>query len=210
MAERKPGIHTQHGVLFDRKCKIRSNPEKTADGYGYPKQKDPYRTLLDGRESRTLILVLAKRPGGDFIVIIEGVLMYFNEADNRFALTELAKRFAGAELHFDMLNKWMNRQSKMHDTVSKTSATFKFGSDDDKEMEKWHPWLKHQRTYLFNEFKGWRRMGLVLSTLMSIVPVLKTSARAMVYAIKGADSFVGEGSVQHRITLPRESGIVFE
>jgi len=42
-------------------------------------------------------------------------------------LIELAKRFNGAELHFDMFNKWMSKKSSMHDTVSKTNATFKFG-----------------------------------------------------------------------------------
>ncbi len=66
----------------------------------------------------------------------------------------MAKRFNGTELHFDILNKWMSGKSKMHDTVSKTNATFKSGIDDDREIEQWHPSLKHQRTYLFNEFKG--------------------------------------------------------
>lgn len=127
--------------------------------------------------------ILVQHPDGNFIFVIEGVLMYFNEADNKFVFTELAKRFNGAEIHFDMLNKWMSKKSSIHDTVSKTNATFKFGIDDEKEIEKWHLNLKHQRTYLFNEFKGWRRMGFLLSTLMSIVPVLKTSSRAMTYKI---------------------------
>ena len=128
--------------------------------------------------------LLAKHPDGNFIFIIEGVLMYFNEAENKLLFTELAKRFRGAEIHFDMLNKWMSANSSMHDTVSKTNATFKFGVSDDKEIEKWHPRLQHQRTWLFSEFKGWRRMGFILSTLMSIIPAFKTSSRIMMYKIE--------------------------
>lgn len=127
----------------------------------------------------------AKHPHGNFIFVIEGVLMYFNEADNRFLFTELARRFKGAEIHFDMLNKWMSTKSSMHDTVSKTNATFKSGIDDEKKIEKWHPDLRHVRTYLFNEFRGYRRMGLLLTTLMSIIPVFRTSSRLMTYKITG-------------------------
>lgn len=124
-----------------------------------------------------------KHPTGNFIFIIEGVLMYFSEADNKFVFTALAERFRRAEIHFDMLNKWMSTKSSMHDTVSKTNAKFVFGIDDEKAIEQWHPALKHTRTYLFNEFKGWRRMGFVLTTLMSIIPVMKTSSRLMAYVI---------------------------
>ena len=127
--------------------------------------------------------ILLKHPNGNFIFIIEGVLMYFSEEDNKFVFTELAKRFDGAEIHFDMLNKWMSKKSALHDTVKKTNAKFIFGIDDEKEIEKWHPNLKHQRSYLFNEFKGWRRMGFVLTTFMSIIPAMKTSSRLMTYKI---------------------------
>ncbi|ENU56983.1 class I SAM-dependent methyltransferase [Acinetobacter sp. RIT698] len=122
-------------------------------------------------------------PNGHFMFVIEGVLMYFNQAQNQQVLTALAERFSGAELHFDMLNAWMSTKSALHDTVSKTKATFKFGLDDEKEIETWHPKLKHVQTYLFNQFKGWRRMGLVLTTLMSIVPKLKTSSRIVMFKI---------------------------
>jgi methyltransferase (TIGR00027 family) len=124
-----------------------------------------------------------QHPDSDFIFIIEGVLMYFNEKDNKFVFVELAKRFRGAEIHFDMLNKIASRNSSRHDTVSKINAVFKFGINDDKEIEKWHPGLLHQKTYLFNEFRGWRRVGFIMSILVSIVPFFKTSLRMMAYKI---------------------------
>ncbi|ACF13462.1 O-methyltransferase domain protein [Chloroherpeton thalassium ATCC 35110] len=125
----------------------------------------------------------SQHPCGDFLFVIEGVLMYFNEPDNQFVFRELAKRFPGAQIHFDMLNKWMSTKSSMHETVKKTNATFKFGIDDEKEIEKWQPSLRHVRTYLFHEFRGWTRMGLLLSILMSVVPTFKTSSRILAYKV---------------------------
>lgn len=122
-------------------------------------------------------------PNGNFMFVIEGVLMYFNEVQNQQFFTALAERFSGAELHFDMLNQWMSTKSALHDTVSKTKATFKFGLNDDKAIEGWHPKLQHVQTYLFHEFKGWRRMGFILSTLMSIFPQMKTASRILTYKI---------------------------
>ena len=122
-------------------------------------------------------------PNGKFMFVIEGVLMYFNQAQNQQVLTALAERFSGAEIHFDMLNAWMSTKSDLHDTVSKTKATFKFGLDNEKDIETWHPKLKYVQTYLFNQFKGWHRMGLMLTTLMSIVPKLKTSSRIVIFKI---------------------------
>ncbi|GAA4800134.1 class I SAM-dependent methyltransferase [Olivibacter ginsenosidimutans] len=127
--------------------------------------------------------ILVKHPHGDFMFVIEGVLMYFSEKENRLVFSELAKRFKGAEIHFDMLNKWMSTKSSIHDTVRKTKATFKFGIDDDREIEKWHPNLRFIRSYLFNDFRGGRRMGLVLWLLMHVIPVFKKSSRLLMYKI---------------------------
>ncbi|MBJ9953163.1 MULTISPECIES: class I SAM-dependent methyltransferase [unclassified Acinetobacter] len=123
-------------------------------------------------------------PQGNFMFVIEGVLMYFTEAQNQQVFIGLAERFSGAEIHFDMLNQWMSTKSALHDTVRKSKATFKFGMDDDKAIEAWHPKLKHVQTFLFNEFKGWRRMGIILTALMSVIPQMKTSSRILMYQIK--------------------------
>jgi hypothetical protein len=83
-----------------------------------------------------------------------------------------------------MLSKWMSGKSSMHETVKKSNATFKFGIDDVKEIEKWHPHLKYQQSRLYSDFKGWRRMGFMLSVLMSVIPVFKYSTRLMAYKIE--------------------------
>jgi O-methyltransferase involved in polyketide biosynthesis len=124
-----------------------------------------------------------KHPDGDFMFIIEGVLMFFNETDNKFVFVELLNRFKGAEVHFDMLNKLASKNSSKHDTVSKSNAVFKFGINDDKELETWHPRLRHQKTYLFNEFRGWRKVGIIISMMMSI-PGFKNMSRMIAYKIE--------------------------
>lgn len=127
--------------------------------------------------------ILSKHPKGNFLFIIEGVLMYFSEEENIFFFQELAKQFDNAELHFDMLNKWMSRNSSLHDTVKKTKATFRFGINNDKEIENWHPHLKHQNTWLYKDFKGCRRMGFLFSILMNYIPKFRTNSRLLAYKI---------------------------
>lgn len=128
--------------------------------------------------------LIAKHPNDNFIFIIEGVLMYFNEEDNQFIFKQLAKRFYGAEIHFDMLNKWMSKKTAAQDTVSKTKATFKFGIDNEKEIEKWHNKLKHYQTTRFCELKGYEKMGRVLTCFMKFIPVLKNSSRILKYRVE--------------------------
>lgn len=124
-----------------------------------------------------------KHPNGNFIFVIEGVLMYFNKADNKHFFTEIAKRFNSAEIHFDMLNKWFSTKSSKHETVRKTNAEFKFGIDDEKEIEQWHPNLRFKESYLFTEFKGWRKMGFFVSTLMILIPLFKKGSQLLIYQV---------------------------
>ncbi|MFU8927199.1 class I SAM-dependent methyltransferase [Acinetobacter puyangensis] len=125
-----------------------------------------------------------QHPSSKFMFVIEGVLMYFTELQNKQLLGNIADRFLGAEIHFDILNRWMSTKSALHDTVRKTKAVFKSGIDNNYEIEQWHPHLKFVQVYRFNDFKGWRRMGLILTTLMSIVPQFKTSSRILIYEVR--------------------------
>ncbi len=81
-------------------------------------------------------------PDGDFLFIIEGVLMYFEETEVRSFLCALADTFAGAAICFDVLSLWSSKNTKRHDTLRKMQATFKWGIDDDKAFTTWHPALQ--------------------------------------------------------------------
>lgn len=148
-----------------------------------PTQQNEHLIASSMLETAWMDQLKQQHPNADFMLVIEGVLMYFDEAQNKQLFHDLAERFTGAEIHFDILNRWMSTKSALHDTVSKTKATFKSGIDDNHEIEQWHPRLKLNHVYRFNDFKGWRRMGLVLSTLMSIIPQFKTSSRILVYKV---------------------------
>lgn len=124
-----------------------------------------------------------QHPDGDFLFVIEGVLMYFEKQKCRQFFIDLANNFKTAELYFDVLNVWMSKNSAIHDTVKNSQAVFKFGIDDDLEIASWHPRLEHVETRLFNSFKGWRQMGFLISSLMSILPAFKNASRLLHYKI---------------------------
>ena len=106
--------------------------------------------------------------------------MYFDEKDNRFVLTEIAKRFKNAEIHFDLPSVWMSEHASIHDTVGKTKAEFKFGIDSPKEIENWSPNLKFIKSYRYTDFKGYRRMGFI-SYLMDFIPRFKNTFKIIAF-----------------------------
>lgn len=121
-----------------------------------------------------------KHPNGSFVFVIEGVLMYFEETSVKKVLLNLAERFPGSFLNFDVVNKWMRRNSHRHDTVKYTGASFKFGCDNDLEFEKWSPKLKHVSIRLFGDSPEWKRIfwqGL----LMKLVPQFRYAGRMLEY-----------------------------
>ncbi len=124
-----------------------------------------------------------EHPDGDFIFIIEGILMYFyiNEIESLFI--NLSKRFINSDIHFDIVNKWMSKNSHMHDSVKYTNASFKFGLDDDKKIENWAENLMHQKTWLYGDFPEWKRAGLINGLLMKIVPIFKYGGRILHYKV---------------------------
>ncbi len=62
--------------------------------------------------------VKTAHPDGNFLFIIEGVLMYFEEAEVRPFFCALADTFPGAEISFDVLSVWSSKNTKRHDTLS--------------------------------------------------------------------------------------------
>ena len=128
--------------------------------------------------------LLQNHPKGEFIFLIEGVLMYFIEADNRLFMEQLAERFSGAELHFDMFNYWMSQNTFLHEGVNRTDATFKFGLDDEKQIEDWHSKLQHEQTWLLSDYPDWYRMGLPFVSLYLINYTVRTAAKFLKFTIK--------------------------
>lgn len=100
-----------------------------------------------------------EHPNGQFMFIVEGVFMYFSKENVQSVFLNLSKRFAKSELLFDILNVWMSNNTNLHDAIKLTNAKFRYGTDDDKEMEKWADNLELTSSRLFTDFKEGARLG---------------------------------------------------
>jgi O-methyltransferase involved in polyketide biosynthesis len=69
--------------------------------------------------------------------VAEGVVMYFEEEQVKGLFSMLADHFPGSALAFDALSPLMVRMQKRHDTISQTSAVFRWGIEDVVEIEGW-------------------------------------------------------------------------
>lgn len=128
--------------------------------------------------------LLKKHPTGNFIFIIEGVLMYFNATDNRHFFNQIAERFDGAEIHFDMFNEWMSRNTALHEGVNKTEATFKFGLNDEHQLSNWVDGLVHEKTWLIADNPDWYRMGLPFVSGYLFNYTIQTAVKFLKFKIK--------------------------
>lgn len=82
-----------------------------------------------------------KHPDGEFIFVIEGVLMYFYEKQVRSVLQNIAGRFKGGELWFDVCGTMMTKHGVKPDSLRKHEAQIRSGLCDGHEVERWEPRL---------------------------------------------------------------------
>jgi O-methyltransferase involved in polyketide biosynthesis len=119
-------------------------------------------------------------PKAAFTFFMEGVLMYFSEDDVRRLFVDLAERFPRAGLHFDVCDSRMCRLVGNQRAIRQANATFKWGMDDDRQLEKWHSRLEYRNTrYYFEMYR--KRWGLL--SLMRFVPFFGRGSRMLAYRI---------------------------
>lgn len=123
-------------------------------------------------------------PYASFLFVIEGVLMYFNEALVKKLFKDLAARFSGGEIAFDIGSTWMSRNSKKHhDVIKHMRAQFDYGCDNDHEMEPWANNLQLISAKYMFDFPAWKRIGLLKAAIMWIFPKARKSYRFLRYRI---------------------------
>ena len=83
-----------------------------------------------------------QHPEGQFIFVVEGVLMYFYEEQVKTVLKHIAKRFSGGELWFDVCGKMMVKSGAKPDSLRKSAAEIRSGISDGHEVEIWVPALE--------------------------------------------------------------------
>ncbi|MCC5604922.1 hypothetical protein [Nostoc favosum] len=144
----------------------------------------------------TWIDQIQRSPNQPLMVILEGVTMYLNEADNREILKQIHTRLAPAEVVFDVLNHKSANSAKRHDTVSKTSAEFQWGIDNSTDLETWEIGiiLKDEVFYL-TQFANHRvgvarrrhRLPFWVRPIASILtPIFKNTARIVRLQVNAA------------------------
>lgn len=83
--------------------------------------------------------MLSKRHSdADFLFIIEGVLMYFDERQNKELFDNLCQYFPGAEVWFDVCGSLSVKNQNRHDSLKKVAAGFRWSLDDGRELETWN------------------------------------------------------------------------
>lgn len=125
----------------------------------------------------------SKHPNSNFIFIVEGVIMYLHENDIKSFLNNLAVRFKGGEVHFDVCGSLFLKKVVKNDSVKHTKAQFLSAMDDGKIVETWVPNLvmTDNLDYFKMEKKRWGWIGF----FMRLIPGLsRRISRILGFAIK--------------------------
>ena len=83
-----------------------------------------------------------EHPDGEFIFVVEGVLMYFYEKQVKAFLHNVASRFGGGELWFDVCGTMMSRHGVKPDSLRHHEAQIRSELSDGHIVEQWEPALQ--------------------------------------------------------------------
>ncbi len=99
-----------------------------------------------------------KSHGKPVLIIIEGVLMYFEPEQVKAFFDEICRRFDNATVLFDMLAFSLVGHSKQHDSLRKVGkgVEFRWSVLDTKEMETWNPKLRVEKEYYLSDYDNGR------------------------------------------------------
>ena len=99
-----------------------------------------------------------KSYGKPVLIVIEGVLMYFDPDKVKAFFEELCDKLDKATVVFDMLAYSLVGHTKQHDTLKKVGkdVEFKWSVLDTKEMEAWNPRIHLQTEYYMSKYNHGR------------------------------------------------------
>ncbi|NLT49606.1 MAG: class I SAM-dependent methyltransferase [Ignavibacteria bacterium] len=127
--------------------------------------------------------LVTKHKTARFMIIAEGVFMYFESGQIKEVIQNIGKRFHNSKLVFDAVNSWMCKNSHRHDTVKLTNARFKFALDEPRLITQWVSNINLETVKLFSECEEWWKAGITINILMRVFPFLKNSSRMLTYNI---------------------------
>lgn len=91
-----------------------------------------------------------------FLLILEGVLMYFEEEQIRKLFTNFCQYFPSLEVWFDVCGSLSVKNQNKHDTVKNVSAKFQWSLDNGHTLEKWCPKIHLIKQSSQGMFFRWR------------------------------------------------------
>lgn len=103
------------------------------------------------------------------LIILEGVLMYFDEDQVKSFFVMLCRHFTTTTVLFDMLAYMIKGNAKHHDSLKKTQnkAEFKWSLIHSKKMEQWHPKIHVVEEQYMSDYAG-KRFVLLMRLLCKI------------------------------------------
>lgn len=153
LAQNPDGVVVQLGAGLDARFERLGRPKLTAwYDLDLPDVLDLRRMLLPESGNRYLAASLfdedwmrtAAAHGKPVMLVSEGVLMYFDEAEVKGFFATAARRLPNAEVVFDMLPPLALKHAKQHDALGRMSdrPEFKWALAEPGDMEGWQPGLK--------------------------------------------------------------------
>lgn len=86
--------------------------------------------------------IKTRHPDSNFLFIIEGVVMYFEEGQLKSFFNDICERFHDAEIWFDTLGTVAVKNQNKHDALKKVDASVKWGVNDGHILETWNSNLR--------------------------------------------------------------------
>lgn len=125
-------------------------------------------------------LIQTRFPNREILIVIEGVVMYFERCEVRRVFRNIAKRLPGSEIVHDEVSTFIANYDTFHNIIKYSSSLFRSGCDDSYEMQSWAPNLKLVAESFYRDWPEAKRTG-IQGTLMSHIPALNKAARMLHY-----------------------------
>lgn len=137
---------------------------------------DLRKQLLPTVERETMLSYSALESGwlreiarnGEMLIIMEGLIMYFSVDEIKALMSMIRDGFPGCTLLIELLSSFTLKNQKKLDTINKTSAVFRWGVKESKELETLCPYAKLMDEWNYTPVM--RRFSPILITLIS--PIL--------------------------------------
>jgi O-methyltransferase involved in polyketide biosynthesis len=116
--------------------------------------------------------------GRPVLVVVEGLLMYLDEADVRGLVLRLHETFKGCRLIADVFSRLTARSAANHPSLKSTGARIGWGIDDPHELEAWTPGIRLLEEWYFSDDPDLARLNFGYRLAYRLAGAFKMVQRA--------------------------------